>query len=295
MKTGTSTIQATVRRLAVAIATLGVALAIPVSAYAGVSVMIDPGHGGKDPGAVASGIVEKRVNLAISRAVAAEVRRQGWTAAMTRNNDRFVPLVIRPAKATSRRADVFVSIHANSTGKATKGAMTIYRSKQGRRLGAAIMSQLARLTPYKDIGNRSDVRGLAVLRAAKTPAVIVEVMSVTAPAERRKLKNPKVQKRIAQAIVRGIARYEGVRYKDPERKPAPAPVEARPTAGEPSGSAASPQTNATATAAPSRAQYADRADASHEFRTGRRSDVPFARAESPTERLVDTIARLLGR
>lgn len=228
MKVGTVSISAVVRRSAAAIAAAGLVLAMPTTAMAAnVRVMIDPGHGGKDPGAVSGNVVEKKVNLQISRAVAKEARRQGWDVAMTRNNNRFIPLEKRAAKASTYRADMLVSIHANSTGKQHKGGMTIYRTKQSKRLGRAIMGEMAPITRYKDIGNRRDVRGLAVLRASKKPAVIVEVMSVTAPHEKRRIKDPKVQKRIAQAIVRGIANYKGVDYKPvtkPKPKPKPTPV-----------------------------------------------------------------------
>lgn len=204
----------TIRRAVTAVAALGVALALPLSAYAApMSIVVDPGHGGKDPGAVSGGVKEKTTNLKISRAVADEARRQGWTVAMTRNSDKYVRLSKAPALANKRRADVFVSIHSNSTGKKTLGNMTIYRSTQGKRLGKAIMGQLAPMTPYKDIGNRRDVRGLAVLRHSKRPAVLVEVLSVSAPSERRQLTDPAFQKNVAQAIVRGIAKYKGVDYK----------------------------------------------------------------------------------
>lgn len=240
LRIGNST--TTLGRLA-ATAALGLSLTLPATAFAApVRLMIDPGHGGKDPGAVSGPAVEKKINLQISRAVAKEARRQGWSVAMTRDSDRFIPLTQRPARATSYRADVFVSIHANSTGKSQKGAMTIYRTKQGKRLGRAIMGELSPLTRYRDIGNRSDVRGLAVLRASKKPAVIVEVMSVTAPRERNRIRDPKVQKRIAQAIVRGIAKYKGVHYKSaekPKAKPNAKPKR-RPT----------PVTELTNTAAP---------------------------------------------
>ena len=93
------------------------------------------------------------------------------------------------------------------------------------------MSQLSPLTSYKDIGNRKDVRGLAVLRASKRPAVIVEALSITAPTERAQLLNTQAQKKYAQAIVRGIARYKHVAYKPlPSTTPTTPPVSSPPTA-----------------------------------------------------------------
>jgi len=216
LKTAAKPTSSAIRRCAVTLAGIGLALALPAAAQASsVRLVIDPGHGGKDPGAMSGGVKEKDTNLQISRAVAKAARRQGWEVEMTRKTDKFVPLEKRPQSANRKRADVFVSIHSNSMGKAAKGNMTIYRSKQGKRLGRAIMREMDRMTEYKDIGNRRDTRGLAVLRASKRPAVIVEVLSVAAPKERKQIKDPKAQKKYAEAIVRGVATYEGVKYKEP--------------------------------------------------------------------------------
>ncbi len=225
----------TFRWLVLAVATIAVALMIPGAAFAApVRVMIDPGHGGRDAGAVGGNLMEKQSNLQISREVVNEAKRQGWAVQMTRRGDRFIGLVQRPAKAKAFHADVFVSIHSNSTGRKAMGNMTIYRTPQSRKLGRAIMRELGPTTSYTDIGNRRDVRGLAVLRASKTPAVIVEVLSVTAAKERVRLKNPGERRKLAQAIVRGIASYEGVAYKPlPQPKRSQEPTTRQPAAPKP--------------------------------------------------------------
>lgn len=219
------------RRPLVMCATFLMMLALPATALAApVRVMVDAGHGGKDPGAVANGVVEKKVALQISRLVVKSAKRQGWNVAMTRDSDKFIPLEKRPARARAHRADVFVSIHSNSYGPKPKGNMTIYRDGASKRLGHNIMTELDNLTPGSDIGNRKDVRGLAVLRGSSQPAVIVEILSVSAKAEAKALKTPKTQRAAAEAIVRGIAKNEGVKYVPPVKpKPAPAPA-AEPTA-----------------------------------------------------------------
>lgn len=207
----------------------GVAFAMAFSAtpaYAKqVRLFVDPGHGGKDPGAVARGLKEKDSNLAISRFVVKEAKRQGWKVKMSRNSDRFVSLRARPRMAARWRATTTVSIHSNSTGRKSLGNMTIYRTKKSKRLGRAISKELNKTTTYRDIGNRRDVRGLAVLKT-KRPTVIVEIMSVTSPKENRRLKKTSERKKLAQAIVRGIAKSEGVKYIPPKKakpKPKPAP------------------------------------------------------------------------
>lgn len=181
---------------------------VPVTASAApkVRLWVDAGHGGKDPGAMAGGIREKDSNLVIARMVAAQARRRGWVVRTTRQGDYFVPLATRTRRANDWGADVFVSIHSNSMGKRPRGYMTIYRTKAGARLGADIMSELDPMTDYADIGNRSDYRGLAVLRRAQAPAVIVELLSVSSPQERKVLTTRAEQRKMARAIVRGIAR-----------------------------------------------------------------------------------------
>ena len=77
-------------------------------------VVIDPGHGGKDPGAVANGIREKDVNLSISILLAQKLKKDGFDARLTRDKDIYLTLQQRTDLANKWNADVFVSIHANA-------------------------------------------------------------------------------------------------------------------------------------------------------------------------------------
>ncbi|MEN9683484.1 MAG: hypothetical protein RLZZ427_1235 [Pseudomonadota bacterium] len=91
-------------------------------------VVIDPGHGGKDPGAMGSGVREKDVALALALALRDELLRGGGVrVALTRSDDRYVLLPERSAIARQLGADLFISIHADSTAAASgaEGA-TIY-------------------------------------------------------------------------------------------------------------------------------------------------------------------------
>lgn len=230
-------------------ATSGVALAMAFSAtpaYAKqVRLFVDPGHGGKDPGAVSRGIKEKDTNLAISRLVVKAAKRQGWKVKMSRNSDKFISLRARPRMAARWKATSTVSVHSNSTGRKALGNMTIYRTKKSKKLGKAITKELNRTTSYRDIGNRRDVRGLAVLRTKK-PTVIVEVLSVTAPKEKRRLRNQGERRKMAEAIVRGVAKAEGVKYIPPkkEAKSKPAPAVSKPaTAPAPDVTTPTPRPN----------------------------------------------------
>ena len=90
-------------------------------------VMLDPGHGGEDSGAIGpSGLREKDVVLSIAREAKREMERLGYQVYMTRNEDVFIPLNVRVAKARARRADVFVSIHADSFTNPTARGTGVY-------------------------------------------------------------------------------------------------------------------------------------------------------------------------
>lgn len=81
-----------------------------------VTIVIDPGHGGEDPGAIGpTGLKEKDVVLKLSKRVRDKIKNKlGWNVIMTRDDDRFIPLDERTAIANSKNADLFVSIHANA-------------------------------------------------------------------------------------------------------------------------------------------------------------------------------------
>ena len=79
------------------------------------TVVIDPGHGGEDRGAIgAGGLAEKNLVLDVSRRLARRLRASGLTVLLTRNEDVFVPLEMRTSLANDARSDLFVSVHANS-------------------------------------------------------------------------------------------------------------------------------------------------------------------------------------
>ena len=102
-------------------------------------VMIDPGHGGEDPGAIGpSGLKEKNVVLSIAREAKNRLEGIGYTVYMTRNEDIFIPLGVRVAKARARNADVFVSIHADAfTSPSARGTGVYMLNTKGATSSAA--------------------------------------------------------------------------------------------------------------------------------------------------------------
>ena len=121
-------------------------------------VLVDPGHGGEDPGAVsANNNYEKNVVLAISKKLAREInRRAGMKALLTRDNDRFIKLFNRVHTAHRLQADIFVSIHADSVkSKTARGSSVFVLSKKGATTpGARRLAQSANLSDL--IGGESN-------------------------------------------------------------------------------------------------------------------------------------------
>ncbi len=106
----------------------------PVTANRPLIVMLDPGHGGEDPGAIGpSKLREKDVVLQVAREVKRLFDRQGNVKTyMTRNEDVFIPLSVRVAKARKQKADIFISIHADAfTNPSARGTGVFALSEKG--------------------------------------------------------------------------------------------------------------------------------------------------------------------
>ncbi len=90
-------------------------------------IIIDPGHGGKDPGAMAFGLKEKDIVLRVARKTAAVLRRQyGYDVILTRDRDIFLPLEERTAIANTKKGDLFVSIHVNAHPQRSAAGMETF-------------------------------------------------------------------------------------------------------------------------------------------------------------------------
>ncbi len=125
-----------------------------------ITVAIDPGHGGEDPGAIGrGGSYEKDVVLAISKQLKAEIDRiPGMRAMLTRNGDFFVPLNTRVQKARSVNADLFVSVHADAFIKpSARGSSVFVLSERGATSTAA--KWLANKENASDLIGGVNIRG----------------------------------------------------------------------------------------------------------------------------------------
>ena len=173
------------------------------------TIMIDAGHGGKDPGAPGLwGYPEKSVNLSVARQVAARLRDLGYRVMMTRDSDVFISLEGRWQLANRYRPRLFVSVHADSSPRPAAEGFTLYiahgASAQSRRAAQCLEDALAEAgRPGRGIRSA----GFQVLIHTTCPAVLIEMGYLTHDREARELRDPRVQARLAQAIVAGIECY----------------------------------------------------------------------------------------
>jgi len=215
-------------------------------------IAIDPGHGGRDPGAIGKrGTREKDIALAVGKKMKDLVNRKpGYKAILTRDADRFVPLRNRVKKAREAQADIFVSLHADAFHKSyVKGASVYALSLRGAsseharlaakkenasdliggislddkddmirsvlldlsqtatiqdslELGSDVLSQISKVSKLNN--KKVQQAGFAVLKAPDMPSILIETAFLSNPSEEQKLRNPKHQHKLAQAVFSGV-------------------------------------------------------------------------------------------
>ncbi|MBO8126667.1 MAG: N-acetylmuramoyl-L-alanine amidase [Firmicutes bacterium] len=190
----------------------GLQVLVNNSPLAGRRIVLDPGHGGQDPGAIGrSGLMEKDVVLDIALKLEKLLESQGAEVIMVRDADYYVPLMERAALANTANADVFISIHVNSSiNRAANGAETYYyyADAEGQELAALIQREMLAAL---DLNNRAPRpnRDFVVLKETKLTSVLTEVAFISNRAEEKKLKDPEFRQKAAEAIARGLASYFG--------------------------------------------------------------------------------------
>lgn len=179
-------------------------------------LMIDPGHGGKDPGAVGpTGVKEKNSTLDLALRVGSLLTTQGAKTGYTRTTDVFVDLSERAAMANKAEARYFLSIHINSAASATATGTETYAyaaGGQGEKLAKAVQSNLVAAIKLPDRGVK--FANVAVLRETKMPAVLTEVCFICNPNEEARLKDDAFLEKAALGIAKGVASFLGIVWKD---------------------------------------------------------------------------------
>lgn len=183
------------------------------------NIVIDAGHGGYDPGKVASdGTEEKGINLSIAQLLAGYMRQGGANITMTRTEDvalsenKREDLKLRAGFASDTNADLFISIHQNSfPQESVHGAQVFYKkdSESGKALAICIQK---RLKEVADMGNTRMPKAdgsYYVLKNSKIPSVIVECGFLSNDEEHNKLLEEEYREHLAWAIYMGVMDYYG--------------------------------------------------------------------------------------
>jgi len=171
-------------------------------------VIIDPGHGGKDSGALGiGGVQEKDVILPIGKRIAEILERNGIQVIMTRDSDFFVSLPGRVTIAQRANADAFVSIHANSAGenRPEVNGLETYHYNTGLTLARIVHSKILQSLNIRDRSVRK--ARFYVLRKNSMPAILVETGYLTGRNDVAKLRTTAYQNQMADAIAQGILQY----------------------------------------------------------------------------------------
>ncbi|MFD0670352.1 N-acetylmuramoyl-L-alanine amidase [Cohnella sp. GCM10027633] len=171
------------------------------------TVVLDAGHGGTDPGAQSlNGHWEKEFNIAIvlkvQKLLAAEERIK---LVLTRSGDTYPTLSERAQLANSLKADLFLSVHANSYTSSTNGTETYYTRADSLAFAKAMHAAIVPATKLKDGGVRS--KNLHVTRETTMPAALLEIGYMSNKTDNAALWKEDFQDRVAQAIVTGLKQY----------------------------------------------------------------------------------------
>ncbi len=184
---------------------------LPNVPYGKYKVVIDPGHGGSDPGAVGiNGLRETDIVLEVSKRVSGFLTDKGVKTILTRSYERTLDLQPRVTMANNSKADAFVSIHANATRgkrKDVNGLETYYYSGyRGYSLAKNIQKQILIVSPQSpDRGVRRS--RFYVIRKTSMPAALVEIGFVTGIYDADLLRQKGYRDKMSFAIAKGILNY----------------------------------------------------------------------------------------
>ncbi len=173
-------------------------------------IVLDPGHGGSDSGAIGySGLQEKVVNLKIAKKTEAKLKERGFNVKLTRYQDYFVSLSDRAQFANQLQADFFISIHTNYHPSQTVQGVETYAHNNACSetwtLAWYIQDEIVKQTNANDHSLKA--ANFAVLRRAQMPAILVEAGFLSNPIEESKLRNSNYQDKIAQGIADGLISF----------------------------------------------------------------------------------------
>lgn len=182
-------------------------------------IMLDPGHGGKDSGALSpSNGYESEVNRAVSLLVKDELEKRGATVYLTRSANEYLSLEERKEKAYAVKPDVFVSLHCDGSETSDMmGTSAYYFKPMSKALAQSIHDEivpvyrndiyLGQAEKIKDVDRGCRFYPFSVTRIEDCPAVLIEMGFVTNAEEYKTITDSANQQKIAAAIANGIEKY----------------------------------------------------------------------------------------
>jgi len=184
-----------------------------------VAVVIDPGHGGRDPGANINGLLEKDITLSVAKILQGQLIRREASVLLTRSGDYAHPNYKKELAERSRliekvNPDVLISIHINKfPHPGCFGGQVFYQegSIKGEKLAEKIQTELIRIQPE----NRREARSgdYYLLREhPRTPGAVLEIGFISNPIDRQRFQSADEKEAIASAIVAGISSYVAEGY-----------------------------------------------------------------------------------
>jgi N-acetylmuramoyl-L-alanine amidase len=209
------------------VATCIIAASLVSSPYIGqaAKVVVDPGHGGSDPGAVGvNGLYEKTVNNEISYRLKELLVENGYEVVMTRSSDHSLTLQQRVGLASAGDADLFVSIHSNAhPSSSVRGTMVLYHdaakpnpdypaseamkvlTPQSRQLAQYVLASVLEQVPNVDRGLLQS--SAYVVRMGYIPSILVETAFLSNPEDAKLLSSSAVRDKYAVGILNGIKKF----------------------------------------------------------------------------------------
>ncbi len=205
--------------------TIAFAKAKPKNDLSGLTIAVDPGHGGMDGGASGStGVLEKNLNLELAKTLSKMLKKSGAKVVMTRDEDISIhspeaktireqkrsDLSKRRSIAQSEDTDMYISIHMNKYPEAKyRGAQLFYAENQkSRDLANCIRDKITEVSKDSDRRElKSAYSTMYILQGTENPAVIVECGFLSNPEEEALLCDKKYQKKLSKAIFEGICDF----------------------------------------------------------------------------------------
>lgn len=173
-------------------------------------ILLDPGHGGHDAGALGKYSKEKDLNFRLALEIKQALSRAGFQVAMTRTQDVYLPLAQRVALVQKHKADLFISIHHNSSKTNLKAAgidCFAFRTPrpEDTLLAALVQEQLIRYTKRTNRGVK--FANFAVLRNNPVPALLIEAGFISNAEEEKVLNSPQYRQNMAAAVAEAVLNF----------------------------------------------------------------------------------------